>query len=203
MSQHVYARLSGFGWTVLPLAPFRFERVPHQPKVILVEHQSAEGPRRAKLDFERGLPAVKLADGTDRLEDILELLEGPDVDHWKIETSVYSVRWPEGFVIRSTAEPPGFDLAGPSGTLIFLQGPFDRQNLPPLAEMVGPEQSIYRLGTNWIELAYEYEGEHWRQTHRVVDYGSDAVVVTSQAPESWDVLVSSVADRVAESLLNE
>src|SRR5438445_1255340 len=142
MSHSVYARLSGFGWTLLPGAPFRFERVPHRPRLILVEHRTADGPRRAMLDFDD--PAVELAEGTSRLEEVLEFTEGPNFDHWRMVTSVYSVRWPEGFAVGSTTDPPGFDFIGPNGTLIYLQGPFDCSHVPPFEEMASPEQQIHQ-----------------------------------------------------------
>jgi hypothetical protein len=199
-SAHVYARLSGFGWTLLPHAPFRFERVPHRPELLLVETNVQGVPKRAKLDFSRPNPAIELNQGTDGLEEILDFTEGPMCDHWRIETTVYSIRWPEGFAVQSQQEPPGFDLLGPNGTLIFLQGPFDPRNLPPPAEMVGEGQSVHQLGRNWVELSYLHDGVPWRQTHRLVAFGQDVVVVTSQAPAKWNTLVSAAAVNVSESL---
>jgi hypothetical protein len=35
MNQHVYARLAGHQWTVLPLAPFRLERVPNRRRSVV------------------------------------------------------------------------------------------------------------------------------------------------------------------------
>lgn len=43
MSEHVFAWVAGFGWTLMPYAPFRFERVSEQPKSIRVEHTSPLG----------------------------------------------------------------------------------------------------------------------------------------------------------------
>lgn len=200
MSQHVYARVSGFGWTLLPEAPFRFERVPHQTRLVLVEHSSQVGPKRAMLDFTADVPTIKLGEETERLEDVLELLEGPDSDHWRIETTVYSIRWPDGFAVCSSAEPPGFDLAGPNGTLISLQGPFDIERLPLLVDMAGPGQSIHQLGSTWVELNYLQDRQPWRQTHRLIEFGTDVVVVSSQSPVEWDALVNTSAIIVAESL---
>jgi hypothetical protein len=91
MAQHVYARPAGFRWVLLPLAPFRFERVAGRPRSLLAEHLGEEGVRRATLDFGGARPSVELAAGTARLEDVLDLLPGPGLDHWRIETSVFTV----------------------------------------------------------------------------------------------------------------
>ncbi len=201
MSNPVYARLSGFGWALIPFAPFIFERVPHRPSLLLVEHQSRSGPKRAKLDFADEDPAIELGEGTDRLEDILDFDRGPCSDHWRIETTVYSIRWPEGFAVQSSEDPPGFDLAGPNGTLVFLQGPFEPARLPLLADMAGAGQTVHQIGSSWVELSYLNEGAPWRQTHRLVAFGADVVVVSSQAPVEWNPLVNAAASSVAESLM--
>ena len=200
MSHHVYARLSGFGWTLIPFAPFRFERVPHRPQLLLVEHQSPAGPKRAKLDFAESDPTIELGAGTNRLEEVLEFTEGPESDHWRIETTVYSVRWPDAFAVQSSPEPPGFDLVGPNGTLVFIQGPFDPERLPALSDMVGTGQSIHNIGSSWVELSYLDGSVAWRQTHRLIAFGSDVVVVSSQAPVEWNALVSAAAMIVGDSL---
>lgn len=47
--QHVYARVSGFGWTLLPLAPFHFERAAGSPPRIQAGHFVQGGGRQAML----------------------------------------------------------------------------------------------------------------------------------------------------------
>lgn len=202
MNLHVYARVSGFGWSLLPFAPFLFERVPHRRNSVSVVHLDVDGPKRVALEFSEDAPILDLGKGVNRLSDVLELLEGPGWDHWRIETSVYSVRWPEGFAVQSTPDPPGFELIGPGDTLIYLQGPLERRNLPNLDRMIGPGQTIHQLGSDWVELDYLHESAPWRQTHRLLDFGpNDAVVVTSQAPQKWGRLIDVAAVQVAESLV--
>lgn len=135
MRQHVFARLSGFRYTLLPLAPFRFEQLSNSPRSITAWHFAASGTRQATVSLDGDPPAIELADGTARLDEVLGLLEGPDLDHWRIETTVFSIRWPEGFAFQSSPEatPPGFDLHGPEGTLLYLQGPLPPSRLPALA----------------------------------------------------------------------
>lgn len=200
MAHHVYARVSGFGWSALPRAPFRLERVPHHPALLLAEHQSAGGPRRAKIDLARPEPVVELDDGTLDLAEVLELAAGPAPECWRIDTSVFSANWPEGFAVRSTSEPPGFDLVGPDGTLIFLQGPFEREQLPLPRQMAGDGQIVRRHGRDWVELDYRQEGAPWRQAHRLVAFGPYAIVVSSQAPAAWHPLVDAAAAALGASI---
>jgi hypothetical protein len=205
MSQHVYARLSGFGWTLLPLAPFRFERVPGRPDSLAATHFAPGGPRRANLTFTADGPAVELAGGTQRVEEILDLLPGPGLDHWAIETTVFTVGWPASFALGSSPDPPGFELLGPGRAMVYVQGPFPRPRLPTLDAMAAPGQAVRRQGRTarwaWVELEYRHEGTPWRQTHRVVDFRDDQVcVVTSQAPLGQATPADAAADEVAASL---
>jgi hypothetical protein len=205
MSPHVYARLSGFGWTLLPLAPFRFERGPGRPGSLLATHFAPGGLRQASLTFAGGNPEVELAEETQTLEEILDLLPGPDADHWVIETTIFAVCWPESFTLGSTPKPPGFELIGPAGGMVFVQGPVHRSHLPPPTDMVGPGQVVRRQGQSdrwaWVELEYSHEGAAWRQVHRVVSLAGDhAFVVTSQALVGQTTLAEQAADEVAASL---
>lgn len=83
MSQHVFARVSGFGWTLLPLAPFRYERLQERPPAVLAVHENC----RATLTFGGGDPAAELGEGTLALDDVLDLPGGPGWDHWRVETT--------------------------------------------------------------------------------------------------------------------
>jgi hypothetical protein len=204
MNQHVFARLSGFGWTLLPLAPFRFEQVPGRPWSVVATHQKPDGLKRAVLTFGgKNLPDVELGEGTASLEEVLDLCEGPDRDHWRVETTVFTIHWPQGFALESSADPgpPGFYLHGPDATLLYVQRAFPRGRVPAPAAMAGPGQAVRRHGNTWVELEYLHEGTAWRQTHWVVDLLRDhACVVSVQAPERWAGLAEATAAEVAVSL---
>jgi hypothetical protein len=207
MAQHVYARLSGLGWTLVPLAPFLIERPAGRPWPLVATHEGPGEVKRAILSFPaNNLPDFEFAEGTTSLGDVLDISQGPDLDHWRVETSVFTCRWPDGFALASAPSPgPPFDLHGPGGSLVFVQGPFGLTRLPPIDRMVGPEQTVFRSGSSprggWVELGYEHGGVPWRQTHRVVEDGRGfALVVTSQAPEQWARPVEQAAEVVAASL---
>jgi hypothetical protein len=204
MAPHVYARLSGFGWTLLPLAPFWFERVPGRPRSVLARHESPAGPRQATVSLDGVRPAAELVPGTTDLAEVLDLLEGPGLDRWRVETTVFTCLWPEGFALASASSPgPPFDLHGPGESLVFVQGPLAVARLPPLAGVAG--QTVRRQGRSslgdWVELEYQHGGLPWRQTHRVVEDGQGyALVVSAQSPEAWAGLTDAAAEEVASSL---
>jgi hypothetical protein len=82
---------------------------------------------------------------------------------WRIENSVYSVRWPEGFQVVSTQEFPGFELLGPDQEYVSFQGPALNAALPRVQDAAGPGQTVVDSGDDWVELAYEHEGAAWIQ----------------------------------------
>jgi hypothetical protein len=217
MSQHVFAWVAGFGWTLMPYAPFRFERVSGRPRSICVEHSSPSGVGRVVIGISddgqkvRSEPAHK--EGP-RIE-VVELIEGAAFphwdhgaayDHWRVETSLLSVSWPEGFAVRSVADaPPAFELVGPDAALIWVQGPFANEALPSLERMVGPGQTTERTfetaGGPMLELRYLHDGASWHMFHCVVDhYAGAACVVTGQTPVGWRELVRAAVEEVAASL---
>ena len=49
MSGHVWSWIAGYGWTVMPYAPFRFERVGGHPRAVRVQRFSVDGAREAPV----------------------------------------------------------------------------------------------------------------------------------------------------------
>ncbi|WP_435008832.1 hypothetical protein P12x_000081 [Tundrisphaera lichenicola] len=219
MTQHIFARVSGFGWTLVPDVPFRFERVADRARAIRAIRSTPEGDRAALVDFTADAPEIRLDAGTGDLAEVFELLPGPGFDHWRIETSLYSARWPDGFALTSSPDPlPVFDLHGPDGSLLYIQGPTPRRRILPITSLAQPGQVIRGRGAfsglgdlfrrlsgppGWskADLDYEFEGVPWRQAYRVVPYDQvHALLVTSQAPEMWAELASRATDELASSL---
>lgn len=167
-------------------------------------------------------PAVSLGEGTSGLGDVLDLIPGAGHDHWRIETTVFTARWPESFSPASPPPGPGmpspFDLHGPEGSLIYVQGPLPRRQVRSLARMAAPGQAIRRHGRSsgrswwplrgdrhpgwsWVELGYLHEGAPWRQVYRLCDLGrGDACLVTAQSPERWADLTAQAAEELALSI---
>ncbi len=126
---------------------------------------------------------------------------------WRIETAVYSVGWPAGgFAVEPPADVGGslFDLHGPDGTLIWLQGPFDRRDLPAVDELAAPGQQLTGVHSGddleAVELAYEHDGEDWNQRHYLIPFASQVLVVTAQAPARHVDLFRLASAEVASSV---
>ena len=194
-ARHVYARVSGFGWTLLPLTPFRMEQAPGPPRRILAGQFVAAGPRQVKLTFGNGPPQVEL---------------GANTACWtcrrgRTSTTGASRRafsLPAGPAALPCNRRPGRPAStGGSSLYVYVQGPVQRSRLTALGAMAAPGQAVVRTGDSWVELEYVHEEWPFRQTHRVVDFGADRVcVVTAQSPEAGAAQANAAAQEVADSL---
>jgi hypothetical protein len=189
----VHARLAGHGVTVVPRAPFAFER--HGGRggdAVVVSHFPAGGlPRRLVLVPEAGGCRVDLGAGVAAPAEVADVAAGSGAAFWTIETSAFSMGWPDGFVLRSgpaPEEPPGFDLIAPGGVLLFPQGPYPTERVADRRALIGPGQRVVGEGVvdgaGWIELSYTHEATPWRQRHAVIPVRASALVLTLQSPET-------------------
>ena len=195
MSGHVYVRLSGFGATITPCAPFRISRSGADGAGLRVTCANGE----ASLDCSRGLPAP--------VRGVVDVSKGTFAGSWRLETSVYASPWPTAFDLVSTldeASAAGYDLIGPMGSVIYVQGPFRLTRLPALDSVVGPGQAVCARGTagalDWIRLSYEHEGAAWEQAHMLVRLPAFGLAVTSQAPQVMADEAFAAARTVAAGL---
>ena len=139
----------------MPHAPFRFERMDGEPSVLRVIRFTPHGAREARIAIHAGEAEWELGEGTARLEDVADLFRGTAYahwtagaahDHWRVETSVLTVRWPDGFALASTpSAPPPFDLEGEGGMRIWIQGPLPEKAVPPPQRMGAPEQQVVEI----------------------------------------------------------
>lgn len=230
---HVFAWVAGFGWTLMPYAPYRFEQVPGQPPALRVRHFTAGGERQAVVSVPAsgGEPEFELAPGTASLDEVLEVLRGAAYahwttaaayDHWRVETYALTFRLPAGFALRSLpsdSQPP-FELEGPDGARIWIQGPLRETAVPALDRMAGPNQTTDRIGEcaggPLVELTYRHEGAPWRMFHCVVDRNPPRrrsplsflrrepprylCLVSAQTPEAEAAAVRAAVAEVAASL---
>ncbi len=177
MTNHVYLRLTGFGATVTPYAPFRIVRLDAEGRRLRVASEVGE----AVFDFALTVP--------DSVPHIADVSKSAFQNPWRLETAVYSSPWPQTFEIVSTqdpASPAGYDLIGPQGSLIYVQGPFPPSRLASVHSLVAAGQTVRSVGQTgaheWIRLAYEHEGNGWEQTHVLVRLAEFSLAVTTQAP---------------------
>jgi len=202
---HVFARITGFGLIVVPVWPSRVDLVTTDPAALRISAASGiDGQPRLAAVVRGGETAVAdLGEGVESLAQLAEVTRGPDSREWRIETPVYSIGWPEGFAVEPPADTGGslFDLHGADGMLIWLQGPFDRRDLPPVNELAAPGQQLTGVhsGTDLeaVELAYEHDGEDWNQRHYLIPFAEQVLVVTAQAPARYVDLFRLASAEVA------
>lgn len=203
MTSHVYLRLMGFQLTVVPRAPFRIQRSDEPLNGLDVEHDSPLGPLFARLIPRDGGYASKLDEHTKSLFDVLDVTAGPNLEDWQLETSVFACAWPDEYAICSNNfpnDPAPFDLIGPNGEMIYVQTP---AHIPDLEAMRTPDQAIQQLqrtsDSEWIELAYQHDGQPWCQRHEVITVLGRRLAVTTQAPSQYFELAVRSSQEVVRS----
>lgn len=193
---HVYCRLIGHGHAVVPYPPFRATRYGQD---VAIEAQG----KALVLTAGGGSVVASPPDAVGVVADVeVESASGD----WRLQTSLYSCAWPSPYVLHSTPDFPGFDLVGPNGELVFVQGPLKADRVPELEHAVSPGQRLIGTGTlawscRWIDVACEHDGTHWRQRLLQVPYGDDAfVLVTGQATEEFAGAAAEAANLSATTL---
>lgn len=203
---HMFARITGFGLIVVPVWPYRVELVASDPGALLVTRTN---PVRQSVVVRGGRenPVADLGEGVEALDDVAQVMRGPEEREWRIETSLYSVSWPAGFALEPPADDGQsvFDLHGPDQSLIWVQGPFDRADLPDIEALAAPGQTLAGVasqgGVEAVELAYDHDGVAWNQRHYLVPFaGAQVLAVTAQAPASQVDLFRQASAEVAASV---
>lgn len=204
MTQHVFARVAGFQLAVIPRAPFRLKHANEPPTAIDVEYESASGQLFARLIPDNGGYQSKLDQHTQSLFDVLDVETGPDINHWRIETTIFTCCWPLGYALCSNNFPndPGpFDLVGNNNELIYIQHP---DNLPDVAELCAPNQTIINIErtaeSQSVDLEYDHHGLRWRQRHEVTTLLGRRIAVTMQSPSQYADDAVMAGHQVAQSL---
>ncbi|MGA5305734.1 hypothetical protein ACPCHT_37970 [Nucisporomicrobium flavum] len=196
---HVLARLTGFGMVLLPHWPYAFERERDGSDAVRVTRWTAAGVEQAVIE-----PSRHPGGG-----DVVDVADGPDTPFWRVETSVFRVRWPLGLTLESpqdASDGTPFYLQGPGQATIFPQGPVARARLADPDALVAPGQRVLRrhtddVGVTVVELGYEHDGEPWWQAHWTIPYGDDQyLVMTAQSPAAEAEQTREAAVTVVESV---
>lgn len=130
---HVFVRLSGYQVRLVPYWPYRFARVDADPRAVEVTRWTASGPATAVVDTTHPSPVAHVVD----IED------GPSTGSWRIETSVFTALWPDGFSVESSqdaADHTPFYLLSAGRAAIFPQEPLPVERVPAAAGMVGRDR---------------------------------------------------------------
>ena len=209
MSEHVFARISGYHLTILPLAPFEYRQSADDDHLLVLSHTTSPTTKQVILQADDDGYSVELAPDTASLDEVAALTPSAYAGAWLIETSMFAVSWPRDFAFVSPVDdgnPSVFDLIGPDNALIYVQGPFVTTRLPALTDMAAPGQTITGIGTvserQWVELAYEHERVPWFQRHYVIPFSSNrAVVVTMQTPQQHASRTIDAAELLVQTLV--
>ncbi len=106
---HVLARLSGLGLVVTPHPRYRIDRVDGAAETML---RVARGSTSGIVD----VAAIARGESESELPDVTP---GPNAAGWRIETSVLTCAWPQGFALAH--DPDGispFLLLGPRDAML-------------------------------------------------------------------------------------
>ena len=208
MSQHVFARISGYHLTIVPLAPFEYRQSADDDHLLVLSHTTSSTTKQATLRADNDGYRVKLAPCTTSFDEVADLTPSAQAGAWVIETSLFAVSWPRDFAFVSPPDagsPSMFDLIGQDNALIYVQGPFQKTRLPALTDMGAPGQAITATGTTnerqWVEFAYEHEAVAWLQRHYVIPFSHNrALVVTMQTPQMHAGRTIAAADLIVQTL---
>jgi hypothetical protein len=193
---HVLARLNGYGVQLIPYWPYRFVRsAGDDPKSVCVVRTTPDGDVTARVDARR----PQTVDG------VVDVATEPSPDGWRVETSVFSVPWPDGFEVASPTDASdrvNFYLHSAEGAMIYPQGPVLNDRLPASEALAVEGQRIVGRDViddiQVVELAYEHEGERWWQGHWMIPWTSARTLIfTAQAPARAAELTRRAVERVA------
>jgi hypothetical protein len=185
-SDHVFARLTGLGQTIVPQSRYRIARVDDDDRRL--EVSAGDDAKAADLQIETGAATYALAEGTLTLAEVCTITTGPTTEAWRIESTHFDVQWPRGTMLTySELKSSPFDLLGEEGVVAYLQGPFPRERLLSPAQLGAPGQKLVAQGLtgghSWAEFSYEFEGEPWRQRQCAILAGEGTgFLLTTQAP---------------------
>ena len=197
---HVLARLNGYGVQLVPYWPYRFvRRAGDDSKAVRVVRLAPDGDVSAWI----------AADRPQGVDGVVDVTTEPSPDGWRIETSVFSVPWPDGFDVASptdASDRTSFYLEGADGATIFPQGPVVNDRLPAPEALVEEGQRIISRDVvddiQVVELAYEHDGERWWQSHWMIPWTPGRTLIfTAQAPADVVELARRAVERVAHESL--
>ena len=206
---HVFVRVSGFGAVVLPVrAPFRVLAPEEAHPALQLSVGTGEEARGAYVRFRDDAVDLSLAPGTGEVGEVATFQRGPDLDHWRLDTVLFSVRWPRGLALASPGPEVSspFDLYGPEGALVFVQGPYPAGQVPAPAALRAPGQVLLRTGiTNghaWAEFGYETGEQRWVQRQCPLALSDGRVLLlSSQAQEAHSEAIGAAVDELVGSFV--
>jgi hypothetical protein len=193
---HVLARLTGYGVQLVPHWPYCFERREADARRVFVVRVMQDGEYGTDVDPENPIA----------VEGIVDVRTEPSPVGWRVETSTFSVPWPDGFHVSSPSDPTDrvpYYLLGPDDAAIFPQGIFPNKRVPTVEALVDAGQRITDQrtidGIEVIELEYTHAGGDWWQCHWLIPWGETRTLVfTAQAPLDRVEMTAQAVEFVAQ-----
>jgi len=196
---HAFVRVAGLGLRIVPKAPF----------VMALVGDAADTIELTGLvnDEEQH---VRVRAGDTLAPEFGALSVGPSHPGLRLEVGgVYELPWPTGGLALISApdpgEPPFYMFSDLDGGLVYVQGPMPNEHVPSLDAMLGTGQRELQRGETaghaWVEMAYEHDGDEWRQLHVLAAFStSHKVVVTTQAFADRATTIHAAAHEIASSI---
>jgi hypothetical protein len=198
---HVFTRISGFGRTLLPArAPFSFQWGSNKSVEFQMEINSEW------IEVQLSDSGHFLDEASDKkLEDYIGVFPSDYQGEFRVETSIYSVLWPDKVEIYAAGKKKGphFDLVGPESSLIFIQGPIDSIEVPAVSELSVDGQTLVDEGqyegAQWAEFEYSHEQALWRQRQHRLEIEEQVFLISAQSKVKDRELMIELANFVAQS----
>ena len=138
--------------------------------------------------------------------ELVDVETGTHPGAWRIETTVFSCRWPEGFALAHdpSAMSP-FLLLGPADAMLWIDGPIQAARATPIEKLAAPGQNVREVRESAdaarIDLDYLEDGVRFWQRRVVVRWSEEKVLVLSaQAPKASEKLAQAALDLVERTL---
>lgn len=202
-------------WAFIPRVPFEIGRMAES---VVFVHHTPEQPK-VRVTMRAGQPpGIQLGPGTRDAEEVLsDFFDGePDEGaRWALVFEAgYRFEWPENTALWSTDDSVNWAVeltiaGGPLDQMLYVQGPFLASHAPSLEALIGPGmEAVGRMNLDGsagviqaIELAYQHEGQPWRQWRYLVPIGPEQVVlITAQTDAEGYAAMLALGQAVATQL---
>jgi hypothetical protein len=173
---HVYVTACGFSKRVIPVSsPYELDVARDGSLRVVVTGTKPHRTREVRADDP--------VDGAPGIDPAADVVEGPALPRWWLDTGVYAVPLPADWKAMADGDiAPAFFLVHEPHLAVFIQ---TAQNRPAIADFTAAGQHLETQGaddrSDWVEVSYIHEGLSWRQRHALLREGSPTMI-TAQGP---------------------
>ncbi|MGC4017095.1 MAG: hypothetical protein QM755_21670 [Luteolibacter sp.] len=199
MSEHVYARLSGHGLTVTPVASF-IARVGEEEALDI----ALPSGRFARIEPDAEGYVSRVNQSTTRsLSEVADITSGGKFPAWRVETGIFCSRIPRGFSVVTvdleSSQCP-FEFRKDPQHLLFFQLPPPGMSVGEMIQKSDEVLSSDEAG-NEITVRYEVAEGVFRQRRKLRHLGGLTVCLTAQGPDEDFAPASDALDEIYSSIV--